>query len=456
MNSLTTKMRLPYLSAWLNNHVVLASVIILTCSIVPRLLLTSMADPRDLITPDSYSYLSPAHSLLEHGSFLNSHKKPEAYRTPGYPLFIAGIMALVGEDTREQEGLRKVLITQAVILSWSVVILYWLARRILPAVMAFTGALLAAFLPWGAARAGYLMTEGFYALVLILLFYVMYLVVEHATKFPAILLGGGCIGLLTSAVVLVRPLSPLVLIVALALFLLRRDKGLKTWILVAVMLTCASTPLYLWKERNLREAQFDGISMTSGITAHVYFASSVKARFKGAAGDLASVKRAAYEEEATWDLPLQVMNDERWRRVRALIEQHPFLSLYSFASNMGAAVLAPDPSILKAPRLNFAGDFWALGVMWVAYLSFALIGVCSPQDKEREDCVIRKEWLLGLLGMCLLLTVPSGLSFYGGSRFRAPLDLMVPLLAGVGLVRVVKYFKRKSNHIYDLWLRQSR
>jgi hypothetical protein len=365
-------------------------------------------------------------------------------------------MAVVGEDTRAQEGLRKVLLTQTVILSWSVVIAYWLARRILPPTMAFTGALLAAFLPWGAARAGYLLTEGFYVLVLVLLFYVMYLVVEHATRFPAILLGGGCIGLLTSAVVLVRPLWPLVPIVAVALCLLGRDKRLKTWILVAVMLACASTPLYLWKARNLKEAQFDGISMTSGVTAHVYFASSIKARLNGGDGDRSAAMRAAYEEEASWDLPLQAMNDERWRRVRALVEQHPFLSLYSFASNVGAAAFAPDPAILKAPGLNFTGDCWTLGVIWAAYWCFALIGVCCPQDKERYNGVIQRDWLLVLLGICLLLTVASGLSFYGGSRFRASLDLIVPLLAGVGMVRVVTYIKRKSAHIYDLWLRQSR
>ena len=55
----------------------------------------------------------------------------------------------------------------------SVLILYLFARRILPPVMAFTGSLLAAFSPWSAVKAGFLLSEGFYILVLALLFYLM-------------------------------------------------------------------------------------------------------------------------------------------------------------------------------------------------------------------------------------------------------------------------------------------
>jgi hypothetical protein len=245
-------------------------------------------------------------------------------------------------------------------------------------------------------------------------------------------------------------------IVAVALFLLGRDKGLKTWILVAVVLVSACTPLYLWKARNLKEAQFDGISMTAGATAHRYFASGIKARLEGGDGDRWAAVSATNKEESSWGLPPQAMNDERWRRVRALVEQHPFLSLYSYASNVGEAALHPDPGILTAAGLNFSGDFWALGVMWAAHLSFALIGVCCPQDKERYDGVVQRDWLLALLGICLLLTLTSGFSFGGGSRFRASLDLIIPLLAGVGLVRVVTYIKRKSAHISGLLLGYSR
>jgi uncharacterized membrane protein len=62
-------------------------------------------------------------------------------------------MTITGESLNN--GLRSVLIVQTVILSFSVLILYWLARGILTPMMAFIGAVLAAFSPWGAVMAGF-------------------------------------------------------------------------------------------------------------------------------------------------------------------------------------------------------------------------------------------------------------------------------------------------------------
>ena len=134
--------------------------------------------------------------MIELGSFLNSDKKPEVTRTPGYPAFLAVLMSVVGQD------LGKVILAQAFVLSLSVLVLYWLARRILPPVMAFTGALLAAGSPWSAVQAGMFMTEGLYLLMLVLIFFAIHLV-ECTTKRSSALLSSAFVGLLTSAAVLV-------------------------------------------------------------------------------------------------------------------------------------------------------------------------------------------------------------------------------------------------------------
>ena len=427
------------LSAWLRDHVILASLIILMCSLAPRLFLTSMAEPRDLFFPDSGTYFTPALNLLEHGAFLNGGKKPEVSRTPGYPVFIAAIMSLVGKDVRGQDS-RKVLITQTVILSWSVVIVYWLARRIVPPVMAFTGALFAAFSPWGAVTAGFALTEGLHLLNLALLFFVMYLVVEHATKLSAILVGGALIGLLTSAAVFVRPIWPLVPLVAIALFLLCGDKRKKPWILVAVMLVCATSPLYLWKARNLREAQFDGLSNLSGVNVYLHLASSVKAQLKGAKGDRWAMWQAAKEEERQWSqgLSSQEVNDERWRRANAVFREYPILTAYCFALNSAQHIFHPDPGILRPAGLNFSGDFLVLGGCWASLLIFAGLCLFGAPDRDRDGGMIKRQWLLALLGICLLLSLPSVMTFGNGSRLRAPLELIVPLLAAIGLVRLIR------------------
>src|SRR5262245_6918893 len=192
------------LSHWLRSHAIAASLIVLFCSTSVRLFLAWRADPLEMVNggiPDSTTYLTPAHNLLEKGAFVNAVGKPEINRTPGYPVFIAALMLVVGPD------LREILLVQAVILSTGVVILYWLARRILPPLTAFMAGLLAAFSPWGAVHAGLPLTEGLFLLLLALLFLTMKLTAE-ANDPTAIAVGAACTGLLTAAAVFVRPIWP--------------------------------------------------------------------------------------------------------------------------------------------------------------------------------------------------------------------------------------------------------
>lgn len=432
------------LSTWLRDHVYLATVIILIASLVPRLFLTLSADPQDLIHGDSGSYFTNARSLLERGEVLDRKQMPEVFRTPGYPVFLLAMMVAIGKSLDDSEDRRVLMVLQTFITSWSVVFLYWLARRILPPIMAFTGALLAAFSPWGAVTAGFALSEGLYLLSLAALFFVMYLVVEHTAEGPAVIAGGGLIGLLTSAAVFVRPIWPLVALVAVALFFLCGDKRKKAWILVAVMLVCAASPLYLWKARNLHEAQFNGLSIGPGMNAYQYFSSRVKEQLKGAKGDRWAIREAIRKEEQQWSqgLSVQEVNDERWRRATAFLREHPFLTIYTFALNAGEAVIHPDPSILKPAGLNFSGDTWVLAGYWVGLLVVAGVGLCCTPDRDRDGGVIQRTWLVALLGICLLLTLASGITYGAGSRLRAPLELIIPLLAAVGLVRLIRTLRQ--------------
>jgi 4-amino-4-deoxy-L-arabinose transferase-like glycosyltransferase len=110
-----------------------ASSIILLCPAFRRVSIAWRADPAALVKtyPDAGTYLSPARSLIERGKFLNSAGEPDAHGAPGCLIFLAIVMSLIGRD------LHTVLIFQAVVLSFQVLALYWLARRILPPAMAF-------------------------------------------------------------------------------------------------------------------------------------------------------------------------------------------------------------------------------------------------------------------------------------------------------------------------------
>ena len=89
--------------------------------------------------------------------------------------------------------------------------------------MAFIAGLLAAFSPWGAPLAGLPLSDGLFLVLLVLIFFTLKLIVTLHNPLPT-LLGGACVGLLAGAAVLVRPMWPLVILVALASYLLYRPR----------------------------------------------------------------------------------------------------------------------------------------------------------------------------------------------------------------------------------------
>lgn len=425
------------LSTWLRSHVLVTSLIIFFCSVCPRVFLTWRADPVDLLRsiPDAGTYLAPAQSLIEQGTFLDSQGKPAITRTPGYPALLATLMLLVGCD------LHNVLIVQTIILSLSVLVLYWLARRILPPVMAFTGSLIAAFSPWGAALAGLPLSDGTFLLLLVSLFFILKLIQEVNTPIPLVL-GALCVGMLTAALVLVRPVWPLVILIAGALLFccgLRR-KGV--WLSLAIMLVCAVVPLSLWQARNQHEAYFDGLSDISGITAWRYLASRVTAQAHGI--DRHTLAKATLLDDQSWQLSVQEADQERWRRAKAVFRNYPILTIYSFTLSAAEHMIHPSPDVLTPARLNFSGDFVILALLWGGLLILACIGWWCAPDPKGDDGITDRNWLSMMLLVCLLLTLSSGISFGQGSRLRAPLELIVPLLAGIGLVRTIRAFQQIS------------
>src|SRR5215467_9053896 len=104
------------LSTWLRRHLIAASVIILFFSTAPRVFLTWRADPADVVRSlgDPVTYIRPAQNLIRQRAFVR-YETPEVDRTPGYPVFLAAIMLLVGttEVWPKTEDLSTVLIIQA-------------------------------------------------------------------------------------------------------------------------------------------------------------------------------------------------------------------------------------------------------------------------------------------------------------------------------------------------------
>jgi 4-amino-4-deoxy-L-arabinose transferase-like glycosyltransferase len=421
------------LAIWLSHHWIAASLIIFVCSSVLRVFLawqTDLSGP--IFQADGASYIAPAQSLIRHQGFLDWQGKPEVTRTPGYPSFLAVLMLLVGQD------LRKVLIAQAVVLSFQVVVLYWLAKRIVPAATAFIAGLLAAFSPWGAVHAGLPMTEGLFLLLLALIFFAMKLTTETHNK-TALVIGGISIGLFTAAAVLVRPVWPLILLSGGTLFLLYGPTRKGVWVLLFTTLVFAATPVLFWKARN-QVRGFDGLSDIAGKCALLYLASRVNAQTTQQ--DRWALKRRVGLETNNWKLPIQQADNERWRRAEAVFREHPVLTGYYFLLSSAEHAIHPSPDVLSPAKLNFRGDYWVLALLWGGLLSLAFLGWQGNSDPGFESGTTQREWLLGLLVVCLLLTLSSGLCFGAGSRYRVSLELIVPLLAAAGLLRMFRLIGR--------------
>lgn len=387
------------------------------------------ADPSGMVAfySDAPTYLVPAHSLIQRGAFLDNRGKPNVHRTPGYPVFLAGIMSVVGRE------LRTVLITQAIVLSFGPLVLYWLARRLLPEVMAIIGGVIAAFSPWGAVLAVVPQSDGLFMVVLTVLFLVMKVTVD--SEAPRALLGAACVGVLTGVAVLVRPISPLVVLVPAALYFgfWRRRRG--AWLLLAISLACAVGPVALWTARNQREAHFSGLSDISAQTAWQYLAARVRAEANGQ--DRYAVSALAAQEEYTWGLPLpsQELDNERWRRAGLIFRQHPIRTAYTFARDAFEHTIHPSPDVLEAGRMRFNGDVVVLGLWWGGLLLASTYALWQLRShRAGDDGHIDQGSLITIFIICTALTLSSGISFGAGSRLRAPLEGIVPLLAAVGIM----------------------
>lgn len=421
-------------SLWLKQHSVFASLIILACSLGPRVGMALVADPAQLAPPDSDSptYLVPALSLIESGAYLNDHGNPEVSRTPGYPVFLAALMSMVGKDVH------SLSIAQSIVLSTTILLLYWLASKILPPVMAFTGCLLACFSPWGIVHSGLLLTEGLYLFLLTAAFLLIKLI-EDTKSQRMTMLWAAVTGALIGGIVLVRPVWPILIILGVVTLLrcgLRR-KGLL--MLLTVMIVSALTPVYLWTVRNSEMAQFHGLSDVPGKAAWFYLASRVTAQAESR--DRWEVQRTTMSTDNLSGQSLALANKERWEKAAQVFAAHPVLTVWSFLLSVVEHAVHPSPGVLSPARMNFRGDYLLLAILWAVYLGLAYVGWrCSP-DPGWDDGHTDKGWLFAILIACTALTFSTGLTFGAGARMRAPLELIIPLLGGIGLIRVIRSFQ---------------
>ncbi len=178
--------------------------------------------PGVFLENDSVSYIAPARSLAETGQYFKSPeiKKPETYRPPGYPLFLALNFSLFGQDVK------WVLLTQIVLFVGTLCLAYRLGGILFGERAAWITAMLLALDPPSFVYTFKILTEDLstFLNLLFVLALVGYFRNEGRKGFP--LVAGVSLG----AATLVRPTTyyflPFLLVV-LAVFHFRKKTGWK-------------------------------------------------------------------------------------------------------------------------------------------------------------------------------------------------------------------------------------
>ena len=436
-------------------------------------------------TPDSQGYYLLARQLGEHGQFSQFPGAPaEIFRTPGYPLFLAGVLAVYGENFH---ALVMVQILLDVLLCWLV---YRLGTMLISPPVGLVAAAVQAVTPSSVAYSARVLSDGLFALLLTA---GLALLVRHlraargwhgllasrvasgtntACKqaVPPVIFKDLALlalsGLALGAACLVRPAGLPVIGVAALLLLLRpkRPNGTSLsgrLLSIGVFCVAAAACVAPWVARNHARAGYPRLSSVLDYNLFFYNARAlIDARPDIALNDRQRLL-ALLASEPDW--PDQaLLNDPVFVRQagdegRALILAHP-LSYLGVHLRATAGVLLPDaPDVLEvagltrgergtlavlreqgllaAVRYYFDGQYGALALavplvaIWLIKL-LAAIGGAAARLRGAGAGV----WLVLLVILYFVLSPGPP----ANARFRVPIEPLLSVLAAVTLEWVLR------------------
>lgn len=153
----------------------------------------------DAYTPDEGNYIAMAKRLLETGVYSYWGGAPDAYVTPGFPMFLVVCMSVFGSDL---QGIHDIKIVQACLLALTVLMVYFVGRLLTNKhSVGLIAALLVVLNGEFAFYTRFLLTETLYNF-LMMLFFVMIICAWKKDKIWLYFLSG----LALCAAVMVRPL----------------------------------------------------------------------------------------------------------------------------------------------------------------------------------------------------------------------------------------------------------
>lgn len=444
--------------AWYDSSYLIWGILALAFILRAALLWIGVAHITRAFQPDSQGYIDPAIKLISTGFY----PIDSAYRTPIYPLFIAIIYWILGQNPLMIIGAQVIIGTLTVWLS------YHLGVKILSKPVALLGAFLLAISVESITSVFYILTETLFTFLFLagLISWV-----NGCRKNSKLWLA--CAGILMGLSALCRPLAvyfPLFLALGLLI-----NKGL-TWkrriVQAAVFIFLFLLSLAPWIIRNIYIVGSPTISTISSYNMLFYEAASVEANIRG-------VSETQVRDEFT-DLVNQTLVERGWTnnegnrsRVDSLLADqiilaHPVRFLYihlkgdlngflpdvtSVTEILGATIgskgtlsVLNQYGILAAIRNYFGGKTWLLELLLPLIILLALVYLFAVDGIV--EIIHHHNWislLLLVIPVFYFLFLPGPASL---PRFRVPVMPYISLLAGFGLRMAWNYFegwrKKKS------------
>jgi hypothetical protein len=373
----------------------------------------------DYYFPDSFTYLLPARNLLRGVGFLGERGAIETIRTPGYPLILAAFGLHITAVILIQHLLNAAL---------AVAIYLLVVRRLNSRFIAMSAAVLFAIDTPTLHYANKILTETFFTAFL----FVVFAMIVYVRKLPLA-------GLLTGALVLIRPVAILWFVAVALCLALRRVKvrAIVVYVTLALVLPLA------WSLRNLHQTGVFTISSISGVNLLTYRAAGALAieddgnfdadladETKGLQGD------ADTEIETRLHIPdAQELSDAVRGKYYSeiglrVLRQHPraaaLLTLRGLLVNCFDSRWVAMEIVSRFPATIVQ---LSLDALTVALFVFAVIGALAMWRRDRD------------LAAMIIVTIVYFLFISAGgeseSRFRVPVvpQLMIAAACGLDAVR---------------------
>jgi 4-amino-4-deoxy-L-arabinose transferase-like glycosyltransferase len=386
--------------------------------------------------PDSEEYDQLALNLAARGVYSleeSAPRPPDLTRTPVYPFFVAGCYCLAGHCPELAVAIQISLAVGTVLLIWG------MARRLLPASAALTSACLLALDPLSIHFATLLLSETLFTLLFYSALYCL-LVYLRGPGWGQVLTAG----LLTGLAILCRPIAVFWPLALLPGFLLvawhwRRWQCLGHY---CVFVIGASAVVAPWIIRNERAGGLAVLTTVKGINLYYHRAAMIVADQQGVSLEDAQrllkkrLRQAAERDHLTPAQEYRLM--ERWGE--EIIAAKPGQYLGKHLWGVGAMFLI-DPPRASIPGLTLEAGHWLEGIFLTLVYGLGLVGLiwglCGPKR----------------LHFLLLALVPAYFAVLSGpeayDRFRVPVMPAITLLAGAGLAALVGVLRRRTRFQAD-------